>query len=73
VGCIDAVADPARLAPAFDTAALAAIMAGLLDAPPDPAAIRAATLARVAPDIVAARHIALYAALRAGRKVALTR
>jgi glycosyltransferase involved in cell wall biosynthesis len=72
-GMPDAVGDPARLAPAFDTAALAAIMAGLLDAPPDPAAIRAATLARVAPDIVAARHIALYAALRAGRQVALTR
>jgi glycosyltransferase involved in cell wall biosynthesis len=65
-GMPDAVGDPARLAPAFDTAALAAIMAGLLDAPPDAAAIRAATLARVAPDVVAARHIALYAALLRG-------
>jgi hypothetical protein len=41
-------------------------MARLLDAPPDPAAIRAATLARVAPDIVAARHIALYRSLLTG-------
>jgi glycosyltransferase involved in cell wall biosynthesis len=65
-GMPDAVGDPARLAPAFDTAALAAIMARLLDAPPDPAAIRAATLARVAPDVVVARHIALYAALLSG-------
>jgi len=65
-GMPDAVGDPARLAPAFDTDALAGIVAALLAAPPDPAAIRAATLARVAPDIVAARHMALYRSLLTG-------
>lgn len=65
-GLIDAVGDPDRLAPAFDTDALAGIVARLLAAPPDAGAIRAATLARVAPDIVAARHLALYESLLAG-------